>query len=319
MDNTAEPMADGPDGLIPVRLVLKKTGLSADVLRAWERRYGAVRPERSTGGQRLYRTRDVARLERLRRLTILGHSIGQVARLSDPDLQSLLDRDLRPVASGTGLADEKAQAAPPEDLRATCLRAVERMDAVLLDSTLRRAAIALGTLAFAERVVGPLVQQVGELWHRGTLRVGQEHLATATIRGVLSWLCRAAGSPQQGRTIVVATTSGQRHELGAMMAAAIASAEGWNVVYLGPDMPSADIASAAQATGAAAIALSFVFPATSKEVEEHVRELRGLVSPAIAVFVGGSASDGVAARLEQLGATHVSSLARYRDALSHAA
>jgi len=319
MDNATETKAEAPDGLIPVRLVLKKTGLSADVLRAWERRYGAVHPERSAGGQRLYRNHDVARLERLRRLTILGHSIGQVARLSDPDLESLLERDLRPVTSDTGRADEKSQASQPEDLRATCLRAVERMDAVLLDSTLRRAAISLGPLAFAERIVGPLVQQVGELWHRGTLRVGQEHLATTTIRAVLSWLCHAAGAHQEGRTILVATTSGQRHELGAMMAAAVASAEGWNVVYLGPDMPSADIADAARATGATVVALSFVYPATSKEIEEHVREIRGLMKPEIAVLVGGSASDGVAARLEQLGATHVSSLARYRDALARAA
>ncbi|MFN8573326.1 MAG: MerR family transcriptional regulator [Gemmatimonadaceae bacterium] len=306
------------DGVLPVRLVLRRTGLSADVLRAWERRYGAVHPERSAGGQRLYREVDVVRLEKLRRLTILGHSIGQVARLTDPQLDVLLP--------GSDHAPAESQARPrrddaeltPDGLRANCLKAIERMDALLLDATLRRAAISLGPVAFAERVVGPLVVQVGELWHRGTLRVGQEHLASSTIRSVLSWLCRAS-SPQAGQgTLLVATTQGQRHELGAMMAAAVASAEGWNAVYLGPDLPVEEIAEAARSTDAAAIALSFVLPTTGGEVEDRIRQLRGLVRQEVTVFVGGSASNAVASRLERYGVTHVSTLASFRDHLRRA-
>ncbi len=274
-------------------------------------------PSGAPGGQRLYREGDVARLEKLRRLTILGHSIGQVARLSDPELQALLDRDLRP-SGGEGPARDDSNSAPSA-FRTTCMRAVERMDALLLDSTLRRAAISLGPVAFAERVVGPLVQEIGDLWHRGAMRVGQEHLATTTLRSVLSWLCLASGTHEQGRTILVATTSGQRHELGAMMAAAIASSEGWNVVYLGPDMPAADIAESARVTGAVAIALSFVHPTTFDDVEKHVREIRALVNPEITIFVGGAACDGLEARLERWGATHVVSLSQYRDALFLAA
>ena len=305
------------EGLLPVRLVLRRTGLTADVLRAWERRYRAVHPARSAGGQRLYREGDVVRLERLRRLTILGHSIGQVARLSDLELEGLLERDLRPRDHERPVRDDSHLA--PDALRATCLRALERMDALLLDATLRRAAISLGPVVFAERVVGPLVQQVGDLWHRGEMRVGQEHLATTTVRSVLSWLCRASGAHQEGRIIVVATSTGQRHELGAMMATAIASSEGWNAVYLGPDMPAVDIAEAARATGAVAIALSFVYPATARDVEDNVREIRGLLTPGVTIFVGGAACDGLGARLQQLGATHVASLSQFRDALVRAA
>lgn len=304
-------------GLLPVRMVLKKTGLTADVLRAWERRYGAVRPARSAGRQRLYRAADVARLEKLRRLTILGHSIGQVAKLPDPDIDALLDRDFR-IGAGSGAALDDGRIAP-DALRSTCLRAVERMDAVLLDSTLRRAAISLGPVAFSEKVAGPLVQQVGDLWHRGAMRVGQEHLATSTVRSVLSWLCHAAGAQGAARSIIVATTSGQRHELGAMMAATVACSEGWNAVYLGPDLPTADIADAVKSTGAAAIALSFIYPATPADVESHVGELRGLVGARVPIFVGGSATDGMGVRLERLGATQVSSMQQYREVLARAA
>jgi methanogenic corrinoid protein MtbC1 len=276
-----------------------------------------VRPERSTGKQRLYREADVVRLERLRRLTILGHSIGQVARLSDPELEALLNRDLRPSVGDVDPRNDTHLA--PDALCTTCLRAVERMDALLLDATLRRAAISLGSVAFAERVVGPLVQQVGDLWHRGAIRVGQEHLVTTTVRSVLSWVCRASGAHNQARTILVATTAGQRHELGAMMAAAIASAAGWNAVYVGPDMPTAEIAEEARATDAAAVALSFIYPTTSADVEQHVREVRGLLEQRVTIFVGGAATEGLGPRLERLGATHVASLSQYRDALILAA
>lgn len=297
------------DSLLPVRLVLRRTGLSADVLRAWERRYGAVRPQRTPGGQRLYREEDVTRLEHLRRLTILGHSIGQVARLPDAEIETMLARASIP---SSGRAEDDLA---PDVLRSTCLRAVERMDALLLDATLRRAAIALGPLGFAERVAGPLVTQVGEMWHRGALRVGQERLGSTTIRSVLSWLCHAAAPAAGSPSIVVATMPGQSHELGAMMAAAVASAEGHAVLYLGPDVPPVDIADVARSTRARNVAVSFVLPATVVEIERQVRELRELLGPQVTIFVGGSAAAEVRPRLEKLGATHVVTLPQFREAL----
>lgn len=285
------------------------------MLRAWERRYGAVHPERSSGGQRLYSEAQVARLEKLRRLTILDHAIGQVARLDDAALDRLLDQENRKVAGARAGDGDLAL----DELRATCLKAIERMDSLLLDATLRRAAISLGPVAFAEHAVGPLVVEVGERWHRGELRVGQEHLASSTIRSVLSWLCRASSPQATAHTLLVATTSGQRHELGAMMAAAVASSEGWNAVYLGPDLPVGDIAEAARTMRALGVALSFVFPATPQEIEARVSELRESVPDDVKLFVGGSAADAAASRLERLGATHVVSLAQFREVLRRAA
>ncbi|MFN8581499.1 MAG: MerR family transcriptional regulator [Gemmatimonadaceae bacterium] len=303
------------DGLLPVRLVLRRTGLSADVLRAWERRYKAVQPERSVGGQRLYREEDVARLEKLRRLTILGHSIGRIAALSTGELDALLVTEQSHVASRP--ARERGDVMP-DDLRATCMRAIERMDALLLDATLRRAAISLGPLAFAERVVGPLVVQVGELWHRGALRVGQEHLATNSIRSVLSWLSRASSPLSDHGLILFATTTGMRHELGAMMAASVASADGWNAVYLGSDLPVEEIADAIRVMGGEAIALSFVPPASGDDVVQRIVQLRSLVGTRVRIFAGGSAVEPIAARVERVGAFPVASLTQFRQLLRQA-
>ena len=103
------------------------------------------------------------------------------------------------------------------------------------------------------------------------------------------------------------------------MAAAIASSEGWNVIYLGADMPTGDIADAARETAAVAVALSFIYPATPADVEGHVREVREHLAQGVTLFVGGSACEGLGVRLDRLGATHVASLAQYRDALARVA
>ena len=112
------------------------------------------------------------------------------------------------------------------------------MDGLLLDATLRRAAISLGALGFAEQVLFPFMHRVGELWHRGILRVGQEHFASATVRSVLNWLAGLAGSERGGPVVVLATPPGERHELGIMMAACIAAAEGCAAYTSGPTCPS---------------------------------------------------------------------------------
>ena len=290
------PPANRSSGLLPVRAVLRRTGLSADVLRAWERRYRAVQPHRSSGGQRLYREEEVERLERLRRLTILGHSIGQIASLSNERLDELLAEAER----GDGVA--VARGGESEALLSACLGAAERMDGLLLDATLRRAAISLGALGFAEQVLFPFMHRVGELWHRGVLRVGQEHFASATVRSVLNWLAGITRSDRGGPVVVLATPPGERHELGIMMAACIAAAEGWRGVYLGADVPVADIADAAGRSGAQLVALGIMHPTEPEESADLVRELRSALAPDVKIVVGGRGAEEMSAVLERAGA-----------------
>jgi len=141
----------GDESRYPIRVVIARTGLTADVLRAWERRYGAVHPQRSAGGQRLYSEEDVTRLTLLRRATLAGHSIAEVARLRTEALEALVDE---PRA-----AAERAAADMDSAVVRSALAAAERLDGPALEATLKRAALALGT-GFVDRIAPRLLTEV---------------------------------------------------------------------------------------------------------------------------------------------------------------
>jgi methanogenic corrinoid protein MtbC1 len=271
---------------LPVRVVIERTGLSADLLRAWERRYAAVRPRRSKGGQRLYSEQDVARLTLLRRATADGHRIAEVARLDTTALESLLGESRQQPTGVNTVVDQ---------LVAQALSATERLDAAALEAMLKGGALSLGTATIVDEVVSRFVAQVGERWHEGTVSPAHEHLATAVVRRTLDWVMDAHGVPPRAPRVVVATPAGERHELGAMLVAAAATQEGWRAVYLGASLPGRDIARAARQVEARAVALSAVYIDTDSVIEEVRATARALPADT-PLFVGGRAAQRMADR-----------------------
>jgi methanogenic corrinoid protein MtbC1 len=263
---------------------MRRTGLSADVIRAWERRYRAVEPQRSAGGQRLYSERDVVRLSLLARATAQGHSIGEIARLDSAALESLLHLD------GTRLAGDR------EDLVASAvsdaLGAAAALDSGALEAILKRAALSLGVDRFVDDVVGRFLAEVGNRWHEGAMSPAHEHVASDTIRRVLAWVWEAYDVEPDAPRIVVATPSGEMHELGAMTAAAAAVSEGWRVVYLGANLPAHDIVNAAAQVGAHMIALSVVY-ANGDSAATEVSEVARSVPDGVEVLIGGASAHTV--------------------------
>ncbi len=299
--------------IFPVRIVLKRTGLSAELLRAWERRYGVVAPARTKGGQRLYSESDVGRLALLRRATLHGHSIGRLSELPDADVAGLLEETV-------GLRSDATETTPAEGAAERtvnrCLEAIHWMDGAALDLALRRAAVLLGPVPFAESVVAPLVKEVGERWHQGRLRIVQEHLTTVTVRQVMSGLLAGLPSEPTAPVFVAATTSGQHHELGAMLAAAAAAAAGWRTIYLGSDLPGDEIAVAATQLHARAIGLSIVFPIDEAATEREFTSLASGLGARIPVLVGGEGARQLTGLINRFGFTQVDSLSGIRSHLS---
>jgi MerR family transcriptional regulator, light-induced transcriptional regulator len=291
--------------IYPMRVVLRRTGLSPDLLRAWERRYGVVSPGRTGGGQRLYSESDVERLTLLRRATLYGHAISQVAALDNEALAALV---AEPPASSPMEAAPPAEADDAAATVARALEAVKWMDGATLDATLRQSALALGPLRFAEAVVAPLVAEIGERWHQGELRIVQEHLATSVIRQVVSSLAAFGRPAADARVLLTATTTGQRHEVGAMLAAAVAAAQGWTPVYLGSELSGDEIAMAAERTGADAIALGLTLPGDPGDVERDLTALVQALGGGTPVWVGGGAAEGYAPLLDRLGIDRVRSM-----------
>jgi DNA-binding transcriptional MerR regulator/methylmalonyl-CoA mutase cobalamin-binding subunit len=282
----------------PIRVVAQRTGLSPATLRAWERRYQVVEPGRSAGGQRLYSDRDVERLRRLHQLTEAGRPISLVASLPDEALEELQaeDRGRRYVPpappSTPGTTVHAADA-----MVASALERVGALDGDGLEAVLRRATVTLGGYAFLEDVVTPLLHRVGEAWARDALGPAHEHLCTGVIEGVLAWLHEPVAGGADGPRLVVATLPGERHGLGAMLVAAAAGLEGWQVTYLGVDLPAAEIARAARMVGARAVALSVVNADATDLAVEGLGELRLALGPGVGLLVGGGAADRMVGRL----------------------
>jgi len=294
----------------PMRVVIQRTGLSADVLRAWERRYGVVAPDRSGGGQRLYSDEDVERLTLLRRATGAGRNISQISGLALPELEALVTEDEALRASREETPEGRRDAAFPFTDAAN--RAVERLDAAELEALLRRAAMQLGSAIALEEVMVPVLRDIGERWHRGELTPAHEHMATAAIRRVLAWMSSSALVPHYAPLAVVATPANQRHELGAKIVSATAATEGWRVLYLGADLPAEAIAGAAAQSGASVVALSMIFPQHDPGLVTEIARLRQLLPPHVQILAGGPAAVANETGLAAHGARVMHSLAELR-------
>jgi DNA-binding transcriptional MerR regulator/methylmalonyl-CoA mutase cobalamin-binding subunit len=276
----------------PVRVVSRRTGLTPATLRAWERRYGAVKPLRSDGGQRLYSDVDIERLTILRELTDRGRSIGLVADLSTTDASSLLAEDRRATPASHDPVEADTFTAGTADLVAEGLRLAVVMDGEGLQALMRRSAVALGATAFLDRVVAPFLHAIGDGWTKSEIGPAQEHLASEIVESVLSWLAAPAMDAAEGPVLVVGTLPGEQHRLGARLVAAVAAFEGWQVRYLGVDLPGAELARGAKLVGAKVVALSAVGGAATPEAVEALKEMRAGLAPEVRVILGGrSASD----------------------------
>jgi MerR family transcriptional regulator, light-induced transcriptional regulator len=280
-------------GRYPIRVVARLTGIPIDTLRAWERRYRAVEPARDDRG-RLYDDADLQRLKLLRRLVERGHAIGRIANLPEADLAALLEAGLEPSDRG-GRVDVV-------DLGAL-LDAVDRYDLASVDRMLGKLAAVLSAREMVHDVVLPFMREVGQGWVSGRFTVAQEHMVSASLRNLVGALVRLQ-APRDGRTVLVfATPPGERHELGITAAAMLAAAGGLGVVYLGSDLPAADVVEAVRRTGARAIVLGLTRLELGRPAVEAVRAVVEGAPAGVEVYVGGAAAEARPDEVAQAGAT----------------
>lgn len=294
-----------------IKFVANHTGLSQHTIRAWERRYTALSPERTATNRRLYSAEDVEKLSLLHKAVQAGHSIGQIAGLSIAELERLPSVAATPPAAVTAATD----GLPSVSYLTACLRAAEHLDARMLEDTLVRAAALLGSAALIERVLQPLLYQIGERWQAGEVRPAHEHMTSAIVRTFLGRLLDAfqpvAGAP----LLVIATPVGQMHELGALIVAVTAASEGWRVLYLGANLPAADIAAAAHQAAAQAVALSIIFLEKDTRLDQELAELRRSLGPELPILAGGRAATAYQNALDSIQAISITDLSSLRTAL----
>jgi len=286
---------------ISIGAVVRKTGLSAHLLRAWERRYKVVNPERTSGGLRVYSHADVLRLQLLKKLTEQGHPIGQIASLSERDLAALLNND----AIENAVRAVQTEQTEAGRFMAEVLEAVQSLDGPRIYSTLMRAVVALTSKEFARDLVIPLLARVGAMWANESICPVHEHILSVNLRRVLAWVIDSLPVDQNAPVIACTTPSQQRHELGAMLAGIAATEEGWRVAYLGPDLPAEDIAIGAKVTGASVVAVSMVYVRAPYQAKTEIEKIRKALPDGVMLVVGGAGANK--AKLEKTGAIVLSS------------
>jgi DNA-binding transcriptional MerR regulator len=266
MTNTARQISSSTEsnGLYPMRVVSRLTGLTADTIRVWERRYSAVAPDRTEGNKRRYNGSQVRRLVLLRRATELGHSIGQVARLRDDELRRLIGETSPDIGSQVSL-----YAALVEDY----LGAIMNFEVQRGESILTRTAAILPPMTLTLEVIVPLMRRVGEAWIAGQLRISHEHIISGQLRSLLGTLMRHTEPSPGAPRIIVATPPRHLHEFGAIIGAFMAASHGYEPIYLGTHMPFDEISEAATQANASFILLSI---ARDCEPEEHQSLIAGI-------------------------------------------
>jgi DNA-binding transcriptional MerR regulator/methylmalonyl-CoA mutase cobalamin-binding subunit len=271
--------AESPGLMLNISAVERETGLSKDVLRMWERRYGFPKPSRDENGERKYSLSDTAKLRSIRRLMDVGVRPGKIIALSLEELNALAD----------ARAPQRPDGAVPSADRdvVTMLKA---HDAPSLQHALTQWLMRQGLQRFVLETVAPLNRTVGEAWMRGDLQVFEEHLYTellkSSLRIAINAFPRQGGSPR----VLLTTLPNEQHGLGLLMVEALLAQEGAYCISLGPQTPQEDIRRAAIAHGADVVALSFSAAFPLRQATDSLATLRRHLPAQVALWAGGEAT-----------------------------
>ena len=271
--------------MFTIKAVSQTTGVSIETLRAWERRYRIVVPQRDPNGRRSYAPEDVIRLRKLREATERGHAISKLARYSDEEIGKLLAEP-----GGRGQATAASRSFAEQMLTAAMHYRPDECE-----QALSMALALLPLRSVVTSVLSPVLIEIGERWHAGTATIAQERLITSTVRKQVGAVIDTYNRIATGPTLVLTTVAGERHEVGLLMGALLASSRGIRCQYLGPDVPAADIAVFADKVGAAAVALSFVHADVIAQTVVELDTLAKELPPHIELWAGGVAVQSFAA------------------------
>lgn len=289
MSETGDEIAEG----VHIGMVSRMTGLSAETLRAWERRYGFPQPERTQGGQRLYTMETVERLRLIARALEEGIRPGQAVRLSPEVLSTRLGRGAGTRAERVrAIFAEKAAPAEVAAVLQTLMEATRAMDGARLEGCLRREWYNMGPVAFLEQVAARFVWEVGEAWFEGSVSVAEEHLASERLRDFLVSQWRPLSDAARGPRVLCATLSGEQHVLGLHMAACLAALAGYKVLFLGANMPRTALVEAATKQQARALFVSVSLAAHGGPTRQELAALRAALGEDTALIVGGAGAPG---------------------------
>jgi methanogenic corrinoid protein MtbC1 len=289
-----------------IAAVERDTGLSKDVLRVWERRYGFPQPERDVHGERGYPAAQVERLRLLKRLTDQGHRPGKLMAMAPEQLAQL-------AHPGAPQPRMEPSGTPDADLLAPFLELIRSHDAIGFNQAMQTQMARQGMQQFISSTVAPLAVQVGWLWERGSFKVFEEHLFTELTKRLLRQAIASLPARGVRPRVLLTTVPDEQHALGLLLVEAMLMQEGATCIPLGVQMPLQDIADAAAAHRADVVAVSFSVAFPRRLAAAQLHALRGLLQADMALWAGGA---GVQRLAPIAGVTLGSTLADVLDALA---
>lgn len=266
------------DGNLRIGELSRRVGVSPELLRAWERRYGLLQPTRSPGGFRLYSAADEERIREMQRQLERGLSAAEAARAA------LLEREAVEVVA-PALSESRAEL---QD-------ALERYDEARVQSLFDRLLATFGTDTVLAEVVLPVLRSLGQGWAEGRVTIAQEHFASSVVRGRLLGLARGWGRGT-GPAAVLACPPGEQHDLALLLFGIALREAGWRITFLGADAPIETIESAVVSVPASAAVLTVVDPERLRAVEQELTALASRTR----VAIGGAGAEP--ALVERMGA-----------------
>lgn len=288
-------------GWMSIGALARATGVPAETLRTWERRYGVPVPQRKPSGHRLYPASEVAHLRRVSLLLNRGHRPAELLALPEADLERLLAvSGAAPAAASVPRARAPREAAAPDATIAGWLEAARSLDREGLLRGFRAGWTRLGPLRFLEEAAGPFMRAIGDAWADGTLEVRHEHFATACLSDFLREARAPFDERASGPVVAVGAPEGDHHEGGLLMAAAVMSLRGWRVVYLGPNTPAGEFVELAKSRTLDAVALGISAAVPKAKAARFVRDLRTRLPRRTALWAGGSGAPAAARGVERL-------------------
>jgi DNA-binding transcriptional MerR regulator len=260
-------------GALRIGEFARRVGVSPELLRAWERRYGLLQPIRTDGGFRLYTDADAGRVERMKRALDEGFSAAEAARHA--------------------LVQERSTEHALDGVRERLVAATHAYDEAAVHAILDEALAGFSLETVLRDLILPVLREIGAEWERGTLEVGQEHFASNLVRERLLALARLWGRGG-GPLAILACAPGERHDIGLIAFGLVLRSHGWRIIFLGADTPLATLGRVVSSTSPQLVVVASM---DSALLEAQGTELRRLGRSAPLVLSGAGASEKLCGRL----------------------
>ena len=296
----------------PIQIVSRRTGLSADVIRAWERRYKAVKPSRSSNGRRLYSDNDVKKLMLLQRIISGGRRIGDIAKLNVKNLEDLVESDESATVIKTSLANRPSTGSVMESFDG-CIEAIGELDANKLINLFEVAYKELGPIFLLEDLFAPLVQHVRDECKLGTFRQSQEKFVVELMQSFLLMNSTKSNKSLNNKILIISPIS-HKDNLSMLRLSLVCEDSDWMPVYIGTSI-SADEILFSYEQGRCDLLMVVIDPNGNQQfLPNELRKIRSLIKDD-EILIFGETTSSYQDVIKETGFTAINNIGELRLAL----